>query len=552
MSAFMRLLKLIGPFRWWIALAVLLTFAVAGASVGLMATSAYLISKAAISASVADLSVALVFVRGFAVGRAALRYAERTVTHAATFRILTRLRVWFYAAIEPLAPARLQQVRSGDLLARISADIETLDNFYVRVVVPPLAAALVTLLASALLGWFNVWLGLALLVFLLLAGIALPLATRWLSRQPSEQLVASRAELNAALVDEIQGGADLLAFNQDQTHRARTLETSESLIHAQERLATVRGMSNALLALFTSLAGITVLAMAIPLVTGGQIDGVFLATIPLAAIVSFEAVQPLSIALQQLEANQAAARRLFQLIDAPPVVSDPARPLPRPADHSIEFRSVSFRYSQDDAPALDQVSFRVPSGGRLAIVGPSGAGKSTVANLLLRFWDAQRGQICVGGNDIRAYRGDDVRELLGVASQQVHLFNGTIRDNLLLAKGNATEDQLIAACQAAQIHDFIASLPTGYDTLVGENGLKLSGGERQRIAIARVILKDAPILILDEVTANLDALTERKVMQALESFMAGRTTLIISHRRAGFEHVDRIIALEQGRVVYEF
>jgi ATP-binding cassette subfamily C protein CydC len=552
MSAFMRLLKLIGPFRWWIALAVLLTFAVAGASVGLMATSAYLISKAAISASVADLSVALVFVRGFAVGRAALRYAERVVTHAATFRILTRLRVWFYAAIEPLAPARLQQVRSGDLLARISADIETLDNFYVRVVVPPLAAALVTLLASALLGWFNVWLGLALLVFLLLAGIALPLATRWLSRQPSEQLVASRAELNAALVDEIQGGADLLAFNQDQTHRARTLETSESLIHAQERLATVRGMSNALLALFTSLAGITVLAMAIPLVTGGQIDGVFLATIPLAAIVSFEAVQPLSIALQQLEANQAAARRLFQLIDAPPVVSDPARPLPRPADHSIEFRSVSFRYSQDDAPALDQVSFRVPSGGRLAIVGPSGAGKSTVANLLLRFWDAQRGQICVGGNDIRAYRGDDVRELLGVASQQVHLFNGTIRDNLLLAKGNATEDQLIAACQAAQIHDFIASLPTGYDTLVGENGLKLSGGERQRIAIARVILKDAPILILDEVTANLDALTERKVMQALESFMAGRTTLIISHRRAGFEHVDRIIALEQGRVVYEF
>jgi ABC-type multidrug transport system fused ATPase/permease subunit len=316
-----------------------------------------------------------------------------------------------------------------------------------------------------------------------------------------------------------------------------------------------RGLSNALAVLLTGLAGLTVLLLAIPLVTGGKIDGVYLALLPLTAIASFEAVQPLGVALQQLEASKAATRRLFELIDAPPAVAppavaDPVQPLPLPsANYCIEFRSVHFSYAPDEAPALDNVSFRVPLGGRLAIVGPSGAGKSTIVNLLFRFWEPQRGQILVGGNDIRAYGGDDVRELLGVVSQHTHLFNGTIRDNLLLAKGEASDDEIIAACRQAQIHDFIASLPAGYETTVGQDGMKLSGGERQRIAIARVILKNAPILILDEATANLDVLTERKMMQALETFMRGRTTLMISHREAGFEHVDQIVALEHGRIL---
>jgi ABC-type multidrug transport system fused ATPase/permease subunit len=307
-------------------------------------------------------------------------------------------------------------------------------------------------------------------------------------------------------------------------------------------------MSNALAVLLASLAGLTVLFLAIPLVSDGKIEGVFLALLPLTAIASFEAVQPLGGALQQLEASEAAARRLFDVIDAPPPVIDPTRPLPPPTDYSIEFHNVSFRYAPDEPLALDAVSFRIPSGGRMAVTGASGAGKSTLVNLLLRFWETQAGHICIGGNDMRDYRADDLRALFGVASQHIHLFNGTIRDNLLLAKGDATDDEISAACEVAQLHDFIASLPLGYDTLVGENGLKLSGGERQRIAIARVVLKNASILILDEATANLDSLTEQKVMQALETFMRGRTTLIISHRRAGFEHGDQSIVLEHGHV----
>lgn len=546
MTTSVRLGKLMAPFRWWIALAVLLCFGTLGASVGLMAMSAYLISKATLVTGFSQLAVAVTAVRAFAIGRAALRYAERYVSHLATFRILTRLRVWFYSAVEPLAPARLHEYRSGDLLARIVADIETLDQFYVRVVVPPLAAALVTAVSCLILGAFDAQLGIVLLSFLMLTGVALPLITRRLSQAPAARVIAVRGELNAVLTDEIQGVADLIAFGQESRPSAQVLRLGGELERAQMRVAIVRGMANALATLFAGLAGLTVLLLAIPLVSGGEIAGVYLALLPLTAIASFEAVQPLGSALQQLEASHAAARRLFELADAPPAVTDPTRPLPPPVDHTIEFRDVRFRYAAGERPALDGVSFRVPRGERMAITGGSGAGKSTLVNLLVRFWEADEGQVCIGGYDVRSYRGDDLRNLLGVVSQHVHLFNGTVRDNLLLAKGDATDEEIAAACRMAQIDEFVASLPAGYDTLVGENGLKLSGGERQRIAIARVILKDAPILILDEATANLDALTEGRVTKALDAFMYGRTALIISHRRAAFEHVDQVMTLNQG------
>ncbi len=543
MNTLTRLLKLVAPFRWWVLLAVLLSFATVGSSVGLMAMSAYLISKAALTSEQADLALAITGVRFFALARAAFRYAERFISHTATFRILTHLRTWFYTAVEPLAPARLQQFRGGDLLARIMADIETLENFYIRVLVPPLAAALVTLFATLILGSFNIWLGLALLGFLLLTGLLLPLVTRWLSRQPAAQSVSTRAELNATLVDTVQGIADLLSFGQDRQYQARAARLSHKLNQLQERPAMIRGLSSGLATLFTSLAALTVLWLAIPLVTGGQIDGVFLALLPLTAIASFEAVQPLSHSLQYLESGQAAGKRLFELIDAPPAVTDPVRESPRPSTSSIELCDVRFRYAPGEPLALDKLSFHLPSGGRLALVGPSGSGKTTVLNLLLRFWDYGEGQIRLGGYELRDYHAGDSRRMMAVVSQHTHLFNSTIRDNLYLANPDASEADLDRACRIAQIYPFIQDLALGYDTLIGENGLLLSGGERQRLAIARAILKDAPILILDEATANLDSVTERKLWAALDDYMNGRTALIISHRTAVLPPVDQIIQL---------
>lgn len=547
MNTTTRLLKLMLPFHWWIALAVLLSFGALGASVGLMAVSAYLISKAALAPQFADIAVIVTAVRFFAIARAALRYAERYVSHLATFHILTRLRVWFYTAIEPLAPARLQPIHSGDLFTRISADIETLENFYVRVIVPPLAAALVAALASAILGVFDARFAFALLVFLILTGLVLPLLTQRLSRAPTEHLIRTRAELNAVLTDELQGIADVMAFGQAETFRVRVRRLNDALERAQLRLANARGMANALAVLFAALAGLTILMLAIPLVSGGQIDGVFLALLPLTVIACFEAVQPLGAAFQHLEASRAAAKRLFELIDAPPLVQESAQQIEMPRNYSIEFHGVSFRYAPEQELVLDDVHFRIREGERVAVIGASGAGKSTLVNLLVRFWDTQAGQVCVGGNDVRAYRTDDLRKRIGVALQHPYLFNGTLRDNLLLAKGDATAQELDTACRVAQLGELLTSLPLGYDTLVGENGLKLSGGEQQRLAIARVILKNAPIVILDEATANLDALTEQKLINSLEPFLRGRTVLIISHRRAGFQNVNRVLTLERGR-----
>ena len=549
MSTTHRLLSLIRPFIWWIAAGVLLGFATIGSSVGLMAVSAYLISKAAIATDVSQLSLAIAGVRMFAISRAAFRYAERYVTHLATFRILTRLRVWFYSAIEPLAPAGLQGVRSGDLLARIGADIETLENFYIRVVTPPLVAVLVTALACAILGTFDAILAAALLVFLVLTGILLPLTSRWLSHQPAGDAVLVRAELNATLVDQIQGMADMLAYGQETLYRERTMRLDDQLNRLQARLAVIRGMGNGLAALFTSLAALTILFLAIPLVSDGQIDGVFLALLPLTAIASFEAVQPLAQAFQVLESSQAAASRLFELIDAPPAVVDPSQPAAPPNSFDLVVENLSFQYAADEPAALDGVSFSVPAGGRLGIVGSSGAGKSTLANLMLRYWDYGEGSIRLGGIELRDLAADETRALVGVVAQHTHLFNTSVRDNLFLANPGASDETMIAACQLADLHDFVLSLPEGYDTLVGENGLKLSGGERQRLAIARTILKGAPVLILDEATTHLDSLTEARVWKGLNQFMAGRTVLVISHQQAGLAHVGQVIRLEEGQVV---
>jgi ATP-binding cassette subfamily C protein CydC len=546
-----RLVALIAPFRWWMLLGVLLSAVTTGSSVGLMAVSAYLIAKAAVVTDMSELALIITGVRFFAISRAALRYAERYVTHLTTFRILTGLRVWFYQAIEPLAPARLWQVHSGDLLTRTVDDIETLENFYLRVATPPLAAALVTLFGCALLGWLDPWLGVALLVFLLLAGMALPLVSYWLSHTAASAVIDLRSALNTRLVDNVQGLADLLANGAAAEQQAAALALADRMEAAQRRLAWVRGLTNGLGALCTGLAGVTVLALAIPLVTAGQIDGVLLALLPLTAIACFEAVQPLAHSLQLLATSRAAAARLFTLIDAPPAVTDPPAPLAPPplapplSAPALEVRGLTFRYHADEPPVLANLSFHAPGGGRVALVGPSGAGKTTLINLLVRFWEYEEGAILLDGHDLRRYAADDVRALVGVVAQQTHLFHATVRENLLLANPEADEAAVIAACRMAELHDFIAGLPQGYDTLVGENGVNLSGGERQRLAIARAVLKAAPILVLDEATAHLDDATAQRVLANLEPFMAGRTVLISAHRHIDLVRVDQVVALAQ-------
>jgi ATP-binding cassette subfamily C protein CydC len=544
MPTLLRLLSLIKPYRAWISLSVLLGFLTVASSIGLLATSAWIISRAAERPSIAALSVAVVGVRFFGVARGVLRYLERLVSHETTFHILAGLRVWFYERIVPLAPARLMQFRSGDLMSRAIGNIETLQEFYVRAIAPPLVAMLTALLMAIFFGAFDPILAVTVIAFMLAASLGVTWLARQLTRRSGAAAVAARNAFNADVVDIAQGMADVVAFNAEARQAAKIQAAAEALSRAQRRIGRVGALQTALINLLINLCALAVLILAAP-----RAEGIVLATLVLAAIASFEAIAPLPTAAAHLQTQLSAAQNLYSVVDAAPLVSEPAQPLPMPSDCTLQVENLRFRYAEGEPYALDDITFTLPHGSAFAIVGGSGGGKTTLVNLLLRFWDYQEGLIALGGVDIRQLSSAALRARIGVVTQQTYLFNTTIRENLLIAKRDATEEQIIAATQRAQLHEFIMRLPEGYQTRVGEFGVNLSGGERQRLAIARALLKDAPLLILDEPTANLDAQTERDLLSALQALMQGRTTLLITHRLVALEQMAQILVLQHGKLV---
>jgi ATP-binding cassette subfamily C protein CydC len=420
-----------------------------------------------------------------------------------------------------------------------------------------LVAVLVAGITGYFLARFDLTMAFYLLMILALAGLGVPILTLQLSRAPGRQLVAARSGLNTSLVDGIQGLADLLVFGQGQSQLAKINGWSEQLRNSQAKLAGIGGLQNALSSLLANLGMWATLIVAIQLLGDGQIEGVYLGVLVMAALTSFEAVQPLPQAAQYLESNLESTRRLLEVVQATPDVKDPSEPTPLPTAFALTVRSLSFRYPGQVAAhsnihlpdAIYDLNFSLPQGGRLAIVGPSGAGKSTLVHLLLRFWEFQRGEIRLGSHGLRTYNPDELRRRIGVISQNTYLFNASLADNLRLAQPGASQTDLEQAVASAQLTTFIEKLPEGYDTWIGEQGLRLSGGERQRLAIARALLKDPPLLILDEATANLDAITERQVLHAIRAAMQGRTTLMITHRLIEMDRMDEILVMEHGRVV---
>ncbi|NCP86690.1 MAG: thiol reductant ABC exporter subunit CydC [Anaerolineae bacterium CG_4_9_14_3_um_filter_57_17] len=543
----LRLLSFLRPYWSQVLLSVLLGALTIAASIGLMSTSAWLISMAALHPSVADLGVSVVGVRFFGISRALFRYAERLVSHSLTFRVLARLHVWFYQAIEPLAPARLTSVRSGDLLNRVMADVETLDNLYVRVLAPPLVAVVIILGMGIFMGLIAPQLGIAIVGFLLAVGLGLTLLSLRLNRAPGQILVNQRARLRADWVDAVQGLPDLLAFGQEKVWERRIQARAADFSATQTRMAHFGAAQSALNSLLTGLGVLTMLVLAIPLVASGQLHGVMLAVVVLGSMAAFEAVQNLPQAAQLLEANLQSARRLFAVADQPPAVAEPLTALARPLGAELSIRNLSFSYGE--SPVLRGLSFDLPAGRKIAIVGPSGAGKSTLANVLLRFWDYAEGEILLDGQALRAYRAVDARRMFSVVTQNTYLFNASLRENLQLARPAASSAELERVCRQVELGAWLTTLPQGLETLVGERGAQISGGERQRLAIARALLKDAPIFLFDEPTANLDPATERRLVETLHTVSAGKSLLWSTHRLVGLERMDEILVLEAGRIV---
>jgi thiol reductant ABC exporter CydC subunit len=558
-SILLRLLSFLHGSWNWVGLSILLSTLTIGSSVALIGTSSWLISTAALHPSIADLGVSVVGVRFFGISRGVFRYLERLVSHNVTFRLLARLRVWFYEKLEPLAPARLMEYKTGDLLARVIGDVETLENFYVRVISPALTAVFIGALVSMFFASFYPPIAFVLIGFFIALGFALPLLAQLMSRRPAQRLIAQRAELGTQLVDGIQGLADLLAFGRARDRAEQIAAIGDKYGETQKRMARINGVHSALGILLTNLAVWLVLVLVIPQVTEGNINGVMLGTFTLMTLASFEAVNPLPLAAQMWNASREAARRLFEVVDAEPAVSDQSSVFsgqpsvvssqPHITNHQLRFTNLTFSYPDQTTPALQNVTFTVPEGKAFAIVGPSGAGKSTLANLLLRFWDYEVGDIRIGEASLKALNQEEVRGRIAIVSQNSYFFNTSIRENLRLARRGLHPEEIEQAAKAAQIHDFVMNLPQGYDTLIGEQGLRLSGGERQRLAIARALLKNAPILILDEPTANLDPLTEKKVLETLFETMTGKTSLLITHRLVKLENMDQILVMNEGKIV---
>ncbi|GAC1559823.1 MAG: thiol reductant ABC exporter subunit CydC [Ktedonobacteraceae bacterium] len=555
-STFTRLLKVAWPVRTWMALSALIGTATVLSGIGLAATSAYLISEAALHPSVAALSIAIVGVRFFGIARGAFRYLERLVSHRAAFRLLADMRVWFYKALVPLVPARLmtlkngvqQELRSGDILRRAVSDIDMLQNFYIRVLAPPIIAALVALILWLFLGVFGGLFGLVYLGFFLLSSIVVPSLAHLSSKRLGQQMVVTRADLQAQLVDSVQGIADLVAFGQEQRQAAHIQALTKKLNRMQMAMAFIGGTQNALTSFFMNMTAWVMLFIAIPFVHSGQLDGLFLALLVLSALASFEIVLPLPNTFQQLGSNLKAASRLFEIVDAQPTVVDVQQPAPLPQDTTITVEHLNFRYATDEPYVLQDISLTLKPDECVMLVGPSGSGKSTLTHVLLRFFDYEEGRIILGDRDLRDYRQDDLYKLVSVVEQDTHLFNTSIRANLMLARPEASEEEMIEAAQKAQLHEFVQTLPYGYDTEVGEQGLRLSGGERQRVAIARAFLKDTPIVMLDEPTVNLDAIAEQSVLHAIQSLRQGRATLMVTHRLTAMDMANEILVLQDGYV----
>lgn len=536
--------------RRLVALSVLLAAGAVLAAVGLLTTSGYLISRAAQHPEVLSLGVAIVGVRFFGISRAILRYAERLVSHDLAFRTLTDLRSRFFARLVPLVPAGIADLRRGDLLSRFVGDVDRLQDLYLRGIGPPLAALIagaVSVLVAALILPIA---GLTLLALLLAAGVLAPALTRWSAREAGHRQAPARARLQADLVEIASGSAELALAGREEDWIRRSERNGAELARLQRRDAASGGLAAGLATAIAAGGAVAMTAVAIPSVQSGALAGVMLAALALLAMGSFEAVAPLGAAAASLDACASAAARLEDVVERPAPVADPALPRPLEAIGGLEMRGVRFRYGEDGPWVLDGADLRLPPGRSLALLGPSGSGKSTLAELAVRFRDPGEGTVAIGGVDVREAAGDEVRAAVRLAPQDAYLFTTSLRDNVALGRADAGDPEIVSALEAVGLGEWLASLPDGLATEVGEAGAMVSGGQRQRIAAARLLLADARFLVFDEPTAHLDPTGAAALQRRLAALAheGGPGVLLITHELHDPEAFDEVLELRDGQI----
>jgi ATP-binding cassette, subfamily C, bacterial CydC len=535
------------PYRR-LTLAGLLGLASAAATIGLLAGSGYVVGRAALRPGLSALAGVLIAVELLAFVRGPLRYGERLVGHDAALRALTRWRVWLYDRLTPRVPAALAGWRSGDLLTRAIDDVDALQDLYLRTVLPVAiavgAAALGTVVVGLILPWAALALGLPLAV-----ALGVPALLTW-RRSRIGEVAALGGALSAHVVDALAGAPELLAFGADG-EALRAVEELGARADALERHQARLTLAGALVIQMCLAVAVTgVVALGVAGVHDGHLDQVMVAVLPLAALATFETVPGVPLAVARALAVRASAERLFALEDVPVPVRDAANPAPAPAGvPEVAFEDAALRYGAGLPRALEGVTLRLRPGGRLAVTGSSGAGKSSLVSALLRFWPLEAGRLELGGTDVEHLGAGVARRACALADQRAQMFAGTLRSNLTLARPDATEEELTAALRAARLERWVATLPAGLDTPVGEEGVTLSGGERRRLAVARALLAPGPVLVLDEPTSGIEPALADELVEHVLAAAGERSVLLITHRDAEAARCGEAVALEAGRVV---
>lgn len=572
-----QIFKLIGhlsPFRWRIVAAIVLGTGTIVASVGLLSSSGYLLSRAALQPPILDLIIIITSVRFFGISRAVLRYADRLISHDITFRILMNIRSMCFRQICALPAIRFNTRHSGNLLSNITSDVEELQNFYIKVFTPITIAFLTSALTFIFLFQFHPKTAFITLILLLINGFLTPFFIRYLARGIGNEEVALRSKLKYLWIEQTQGSDEIRLFGLRKKYLVNVRNLGKKIKRIERKESFIDGLQEAVFLWTMYVTIVLALFVLTPSILDGDLQGVLLAMILFCIMASFEATQPLSNALQSLEATEKSAKNLDSLFETD--ICEISRVDPQEDSHivtlqkleshqkktvsqtpllypetknipEILFENITFAYQKRNV--LENLSFAINKKESVALIGPTGCGKSTTIDLLLRHYDPDTGNIYLSGKNLKNIDVDGARAAFSCVEQFTYIFNDTLRNNLLLASLKADDNALLSALKRVELEAWYLSLPNGLDTVLGEHGKSMSGGERQRIAIARALLKDTQIWLFDEPTANLDTITERQIIRILRKATENKTVLWVTHRLTEMHNFDQILVMRDGQII---